>query len=361
MKIVTVICWLVAAAALAGLAIWFLTGTVFGFRRDTGAFSWSPGYSIGGWERLTGPYEPVGTYSVGTGGVDSLNVDWVSGDVTIKPHGGNDIMITEFAQRALRDEEKLRFNISGDTLNIKFRENGYIGISPQKKLEVLIPSRLCESMNAFAVDSASGRLYINDIKADRVRTESVSGSIHLENISARAFDVISASGSITITAAQAGDLKIDSVSGSVKLSDSAAGTLNCEAASGSITVSGVFDDAKLETVSGRIAFDNSATTSVLRANTASGSLDLSGSFDKADVESVSGSVSIKSAVVPATIKVETASGGITVAIPDEGAVSVRHSTMSGRFSSDIPVTMQGRDAQFDLSTVSGSIKIVALG
>jgi len=361
MRIVTVTCWLIAAAAFIGLAFWFLTGTVFGFRRDTGAFDWSRGFSIGGWETLTGPYEVAGVYSAGTDGVKSLNVDWIAGDVTIKPHDSNDIKITEFAQRELRDDERLVFDTSGDTLTIKYRKPGNVINMPQKKLEVLIPRQLSENLNALAVDSASGKQYISDIKADNLKTDSISGSIELTNITAGSLGINSASGSVRIASVQTSDLKVDNISGSVKISDSAAGKLNCDSASGSIEVNGDFEDVKLQTISGRITLRNPKPNSVLNADTSSGTLDFSGSFDKIDVDSISGSISIRSDVVPSAVKADSTSGGITIAIPEGDTVSVRHSTTSGRFSSDIPVTMQSRDAQFDLSTISGNIRIVTLG
>jgi DUF4097 and DUF4098 domain-containing protein YvlB len=89
----------------------------------------------------------------------------------------------------------------------------------------------------------------------------------------------------------------------------------------------------------------------------SGGMDLQGSFGEATLESVSGGISIKSSVVPSSLKAETMSGGITVAVPDEGPVTVSHSSVSGKLSSDLPIVMQGKDAQFRLSTVSGRVRI----
>ena len=53
MKMITITCWIIAALALIGLAIWFLTGTAFGFAER----NWRIGWSVGtGWETLTGPF-----------------------------------------------------------------------------------------------------------------------------------------------------------------------------------------------------------------------------------------------------------------------------------------------------------------
>jgi hypothetical protein len=48
-------------------------------------------------------------------------------------------------------------------------------------------------------------------------------------------------------------------------------------------------------------------------------------------------------------------------VPNRGEITVNHSSISGRFSSDIPVIMQSRNAQFNFSSVSGSTRILAQG
>ena len=86
-------------------------------------------------------------------------------------------------------------------------------------------------------------------------------------------------------------------------------------------------------------------------------INASGAFERVKLNSLSGSISISSGSVPSSLKANTTSGSITIAIPDEGGVTVSHSSMSGRFSSDIPVVMQNRDAQFELSSLSGNVRI----
>jgi len=100
MRTITIVCWIVAAMALAGLAIWFLTGTVFGLRSDrlngsNWGSRWSFGLNIGGIDALSGPFEEAGSYTAGTAGVKSINIDWVAGDITVNPYDGGNIKITE--------------------------------------------------------------------------------------------------------------------------------------------------------------------------------------------------------------------------------------------------------------------------
>ena len=322
-RIATIACWIVAAVVLLGLAMWFLTGRMFGI--GILGLSFGSGEQNGGiLDSLTGPFEVAGSYSVPADSLSSISIDWVAGDITVMPHDGNEVQITEFARRELSYGEQLFYSTSGGTLTIKFTErSSWLNNMPAKKLEVYVPHALMEKLDRFAVDSTSGTVSAQNINADAVKIDTVSGNIDLSNIASRTFEADSTSGSITLTSIETDDMKLNSMSGAISLSDVSAGTL------------------KGDTVSGRC--------------------DLDGMFGEVDIDSVSGRISIISTIVPAKLKVDTTSGGITVTVPDEGAISVNHSSVSGRLSSDIPIITQGRDAQFQLSSVSGGVKIQALG
>ena len=362
MKVITILCWFVVAAILIGLAGWFLTGTMFGARSERWNKIMPLSFNIGRMEVLTGPYEPVGTYDISTAGINSIRVDWIAGNIDIRTYDGDQVKVTEFAQRELRDDEKLSFAISNDTLAIRFRERnlGNILNMPQKKLEVLIPRGLGESLDKLNVDSTSSRVDVQGLSAAAIRAESISGSVNLSNIISGTLYASSTSGSITITDIRADDIEIDSLSGTVRVSGAFTQKLDCETTSGGINVSGEFGDARLASISGRISLDNSAEQSTLKTDTTSGSQELWGSFDIAKVESLSGSISIRSRSVPSSLKADSTSGSITVAIPNAGPITVYHDSTSGRFSSDVPVVLQGRGAQFELSTLSGRTRIIAL-
>ena len=362
MKIITTVCWIITALAIAGLATWFLTGTLYGIRingRNTNR-PFNLNFSVGGWENLTGPYELAGSYNVGTSGLDSVNIDWIAGNIDVKPHDGSEVVVNEYAQRQLNDEEKLYLNTTGSTLTVRFREHSFSGNMPHKRLEVLIPRSLCEALNRFTLDTTSGSVHVDYINADTFRVDSISGSIELTNIISRTFNTGSTSGSITIKDAHPEDMRINSISGSIRVSDSGAKVVDVDSTSGSITLSGAFDSVKLNSISGRQKVENSAQRSVLVAESTSGSMEFSGSFDNAKLHSLSGSVDLRSTVVPSKVEVDNTSGSITIAIPNEGSISVHHSSTSGRLSSDIPMTIQSSGAQFELSTLSGSVRIVEI-
>ena len=317
MRVFTIIFWAIAAIALIGLAIWFLTGSVLGIGRN--------GWSIGtAWETLTGPFEAAGTYNVGVDNLNSIYIDWVAGDITVIPYDGGEIQITEFARRELQDDEKLQYSSSGGMLTIKFRDGAsWLRNMPAKKLEVLLPRTFSENFDRFTIDSTSGNVSVENINAGMLKVGTVSGSVNLSNINSMTFEAETTSGTIKIASTKTEDMRLSSVSGAVHLTDVNAKTL--------------------------------------KGSTTSGSHDLSGEFNDLDLDSISGGISITSAVVPERLTAETTSGSITVTVPGEEAISVSHSSVSGKLSSDIPIITQGKDPQFRLSTVSGGVRILALG
>lgn len=328
MRVITILCWSVAALALIGIAVWVLTGTVYGF--GSGASNGFAGIinnvSVGsGFERLTGPYQEVGAYDVAVDNIDSIKADWIAGGITVKPYDGDAIRVTEYAQRELRDDEKLSLGTTGRTLTIRFYEN-YSGIKarmPSKRLEILVPRELSKSLAKLTIDSTSGDVSIEDFRTAELIVGSISGKTALYSIDADRVEINSTSGGFTADAVTTGEMKIRSISGAINLTDVNADLLDC--------------------------------------HTTSGAKDLNGTFTNVKLHSISGKISIKDKVVPESMSIETTSGSITIAIPDEGAVTVNHSSTSGKLSSEIPITTHVKDAQFRISTISGSVNIIALG
>jgi len=357
MRIVTIICWIITALALTGVAVWFLTGTVFGIGSDRRASNWFSGLGRGGWEVLSGPYNPVGVYNQAITGVDSLKIDWIAGDVTVKPFDGSDIQITEFAQRELRANEKLYISATSGTLTIKYVEQNNLSRLPQKKLEVLVPQALIDNNIGYTVGSVSGLIFVENITADTLKATSTSGSINITNSAAQTLIMGSTSGSLTMANVQADSMNLGSISGAIHVSGSTAKTLDCSTTSGRINVSGDFDSVKQDSISGKLILDNTASVSNLEANSTSGALELSGAFEKVNAKSMSGSIHLKSTIIPGALKADTTSGSINITIPSGDAITVDHSSVSGSFSSGVPVITQKNGAQFKLTSISGSNKI----
>ena len=310
-KLITVICWTISAVALLALVAWFFLGSVFSV-----GFSW--GFNMGS-------FSPVGTHSVQADNIDSLEIDWTSGRVYVGTHHGNEILITEFAQRGLRDGEELSLGVNDGTLSIQFtaRRGVRLGNTQSKQLEVLIPNAISQEFASLQIQTVSGRVEVSNIQADNFTVSTTSGRIELRSITA---DTLSAR----------------TTSGRIALYTTDAETIH------------------LQTVSGRIEVTGTEAQS-LRTQTTSGRHELSGSFEDVNARSTSGRIEITSRIVPESLVAHATSGRLAITVPGGDAISVQHSTGSGRFSSAIPIiTHGGADAQFRLSTSSGRITIYAL-
>lgn len=317
-RIITMVCWIVVAVVLVGMAVWFLTGSLFGL--PTGLKMRNFGFNFG-IQDLTGPYNEVGSYSVSVDNIDSLDVDWVAGAVTIKPYDGNDIKITEYAQRALDDKEKLQYDVNGDTLSIWYKNSDMVNMMVTKKLEVLVPADLADELDKLLLDATSAEAYIDSFTVNTMEIDETSGEASISNIASGTLNVNSVSGTISISDSTAEDMVLGSVSGELELSNVVAVTVNTDTTSGEQT--------------------------------------LSGSFGKIDAGSVSGEIDVRSSTAITDLYCGTVSGSVSVTVPESNNISVSYSTTSGDFKSDIPVLLKDGSAALRFSTVSGDINIYA--
>ena len=312
-RIITICCYVVSALALIGLSAWFL-------------FSDAVGLNITGINFGGGSYSYAGSVSVSADGIDSLEIDWTSGAVYVFVHDGNDIRVSEFSRRNLRDGDNMHVRTVGNTLSIDFVEGRRVMRNmPSKRLEVMIPRAISADFQNVDVSTVSGRVIISDLSADRFNASTVSGRIELVNINSPVINANTTSGRVEAIRVNA-------------------------------------QSATLRTISGRVEVRGNSTIYNLSANTTSGRIDLNGAFDIVNTRTASGRIEIVSTVLPGDLSAQTASGRISVTVPGDGPpIAVQHSIGSGRFSSDIPIlTGGGVDAQFRLSTGSGRIEILAL-
>jgi len=320
-RVITIICWIVSALVLIGLLIWLLTSAIFsgwGFFRDINIF----GINIAGIESLTGPFDVREIRTESTTGLNSITVNWVAGDVTVKSYDGDEIKISESAQRELRNNEQMHISSNNRILRIDFRErSNFRGRMPRKNLEVLIPHTFAVNMTDLSINSTSGSIYAEQITAGNVDISTVSASIRAVDITANSIRMGTTSGAISGSTIKAQILEAYSVSGALNITYSEAPTVDLGTTSGAIVLSGVYDRIKTSTVSGRIY--------------------------------------IESSIVPGSIDSSTVSGSTEVHMPNTGEITVSHSAVSGRFSSEIPVIMQS-NAAYSFSSVSGSTNIYVI-
>lgn len=316
-KIITIVCWLATAFILIGLAVWLISGRLFGI--NTGFKIIGPDFHIGISDNLAGPFNEVGTYTIPSDGIDAINVHWTAGDINITPYDGNVIQLTEYARRELGEKEKLDYKVSGGRLEVRYIAPG-LSINITKKIEVLVPKTLAAELKELAVDATSAELYLSGFDVDRLDIQETSGESVISDITADTADVHSVSGEINITSMMASSLTMGTVSGEIKLTG--------------------------------------VTADTLKTNTTSGDQSLSGTFKDIDAGSISGEINITSTVKSDRIHCGTTSGDVTVTLPGGTSIDVSYTTVSGQFTSKIPAT-NSNSAPYSFNSVSGDITIKA--
>ncbi len=288
----------------------------------------------------------VGSSATVSGPVDSLYVDWTSGQVNIEYHDGKDVMISETTNRPLSEDDTMRWWLDGGTLRIRYARPGFrISVNLEKELTVSLPAGIV--LKSADLGTTSGDLNIPSLAADEIRLDSTSGSIDA-GIAAQKLTASSTSGSVRIL--QDGDIDtvtLNSTSGSIACAvDGSVKSVLADSTSGSIglTVSGTAGDVKLTSTSGSI-YPNLSDT------------------EKAEFGSTSGSVD-GSVTAFRELKISTTSGNVSVNLPAEPGFTCKVSTSGGSFSSSLALTKDGNaytcgdgSASCSIGTTSGDIRI----
>lgn len=269
-------------SALTRIIIWsivavLLLGVFFAvmFGEDEG-FPWRIPYLHLSFGKTNYSYSDTGFYSgdfeVNADKVDSIDIDWVAGSVTVSSYGGNVIKVSE-SGNINNESDYLRYRITDGKVTVKFRK--------------------------------SGRFKSNNLKKDLIVY--LPGDIELK------------------------DLNVKLVSSSLDVSGFTVDNINVETVSGKVGIYGTYaEELKAESVSGKIVLENAAE--IMDIENVSGSVDIDGGFKEADVSNVSGTVRITALKVPKSIDVETVSGGTYIFLPEGTGFTLEAETLSGEIS-----------------------------
>lgn len=283
-------------------------------------------------ERAVGDaYDTPYTYSEETNSLRNIEVDWVSGPVTMEFYDGDTIQITETARHQLDDNEKLLLEVSGGTLAIHW-DSSWLDLSimqdDSKSLEILIPQQFTDTLESVSIETASGDITLQDLSATEMSFETVSGMIDVRNISAEVLLIESTSGEIIGSSLKGTErFKAGSVSGNMELIGITAGEMKLDTTSGVITA-----EAKADTVIG---------------------------------DSVSGNLSLVMQNQPEKLTMESVSGSLDVTLPEsKGGFLCTFSSVSGDFNCNFDTQKSGDlymygegSAEVKLSTTSGNAEL----
>lgn len=244
-------------------------------------------------------YPDEDKYTVGNGEVasaESIDVDWISGEVNVVAYDGDKIIIDEKINAEVKSDFFVRWYLDGSELKIKYCKSG---------------------LNFGSKNGSSDKL-------NKTLTVSVPESLILKSVT-----VNSVSGDVTLGGA-ADEIKVDTVSGNV-------------------TLGGTADKAKVNTVSGNVFSGLSAKT--LSVKTVSGDIDIK-AFDTMsvfDADSVSGNV---------TVDVEGCSGAAVKYSNVSGKLSTAVDVKTDGDADGKPLVYGDGRVKINVDTVSGDLMIV---
>ena len=192
---------LLVAAVLVGLGLCIaVAGVLMGGRISDLRNTYYDGREWHHGDALDGSYTG-GEIRVPAEDITALSIDWVAGDVKIMVTDGEEIVVTEHADRGIPAEYALLLE-ADNTLRIRY-SNDVWGIDmPEKDLTVLLPRTVAENLtavdlsgvsadfavdrltvrDAFSFDTASGKLKTEALTATGAKADvnSVSGDIELD-------------------------------------------------------------------------------------------------------------------------------------------------------------------------------------
>ena len=227
---------LIVAAVLVGLGLCIaVVGVLMGGRISDLRNTYYDGREWHHGDALDGSYTG-GEIRVPAEDITALSIDWVAGDVKIMVTDGEEIVVTEHADRGIPEEYALCVE-ADNTLRIRY-SNDVWGIDmPEKDLTVLLPRTMAENLtavdlsgvsadfavgkltvrDAFSFDTTSGKLEMQSMNAPQAKAtvSSVSGNVELDG-SFREVKAGSTSGEIDLMLRNApAAVEVSTVSGEV--------------------------------------------------------------------------------------------------------------------------------------------------
>lgn len=261
--------------------------------------------------------------------VSALDISLTNGDITLCAAEDADIEIeidgnAEEVETMLKDDI-LSIGQRSTASTVFFFRQGIKHVD----VTVMLPKKVWESVTLSTVN---GDIEIEDeLICKKLNAKTTSGDLDMERVSSECMEFKQCSGDIS--------------------GEDLSGNVHAESKSGEIEISGTLGRCELFSLSGSVRFE--------------------GECQEANCSSTSGNVELDLNNLPAKIKGNSISGNCDceLTVPKEQGFRLSYRTVSGRFSSDLP--MEGRmeekrgeavygenvSGQITLSSVSGDIRV----
>ena len=134
----------------------------------------------------------VGEGSIATPNVETIDLDWIDGNVSVVICQDAYISITETAPAELTEKTQVHWCVSedGKTLSIKYRgSSSFFGTTKDKNKDIIlrIPEKLIGQINTLNINAVSSNVTVSDIIIDNIDVKTASGDVTIELPEATAF------------------------------------------------------------------------------------------------------------------------------------------------------------------------------
>ena len=236
--------------------------------------------------------------------IETIDLDYLSGDVTLTGTDASTVTIRETSETQLDDQRKVHTWVDGTTLYVRYcaSAKGLDVNFLKKNLEIQLPADV--KLSDVKVKVSSGDLTYKDLEAENVNVHASSGDVEVSG-AAKKMDLQVSSGDLTLN--QRGDS----------------------------------EEIKLKTSSGEI-FVNAENAGVLDVHSSSGKVKVEAKSVKDFRSKISsGAGEYKFASEPETIDVSHSSGSATFYLPKESNLTGEFKASSGKLSYDLAFSKNG--------------------
>ena len=179
-------------------------------------------------------------YTIGdteiTSAVENLDIDWTSGKVNIEYHAGSGVSVSEIANRATSEDEKLRWWLDGTTLRIKYSKPQLTIFNNLKKtLTVSLPEGI--TLKNVDIDTTSADVSVPSMTADEIKFDTTSGDVNAV-VTTKKLSASSTSGDLNIRQdSEINTASFSTTSGTAVFTVPSAEKISMESTSGDLSVS----------------------------------------------------------------------------------------------------------------------------
>ena len=168
--------------------------------------------------------------------VTKINLDYISGDVTIKANDTDKVTVKESANISLKDPQKVHTWVNDGTLYVRFCQStkkiNFTNI--KKSLELTLPAS--QDLDDVIIEMSSGDLIFDGLTTGGFKVKSSSGDVRAD-LSGKNIDIKSSSGKIFFT--QTGDsdeINLKASSGTIDIKQKGTcKSMTVNSSSGSVT------------------------------------------------------------------------------------------------------------------------------